>query len=52
MTLNEALTNVHNVLMTVPMTIPQGKILLESMQIIASKCKEEVPEKDIKDGNT
>ena len=52
MTLNEALTNIHNVLMTVQMTIPQGKIVLESMQIVTAKCKQEIPEKEIKDGNT
>jgi hypothetical protein len=52
MTIQEALTNINNVLMTVPMTIPQGKIILESMQLIISKCKQEIPEKAIKDGNT
>lgn len=50
MTIQEALTNIHNVLMTVPMTIPQGKIVLESFQLIANCCKSNI--EDNKDANT
>ena len=40
MTIQEALNNINNVLMTVPMTIPQGKVILESIQLVVKTCKE------------
>jgi hypothetical protein len=52
MTLQEALNNIHNVLMTVPMTIPQGKVIIESLQLVVDKCKENISEKEKDNGHT